>query len=38
MKRCPECGSTKLHYTEEGLVCRECGLVLESVVMFSMES
>jgi len=27
-KRCPECGSEKLEWTEDGLICRKCGLVL----------
>jgi len=27
-KRCPECGSEDLEWTEDGLICRKCGLVL----------
>ncbi|MHA1974371.1 MAG: TFIIB-type zinc ribbon-containing protein [Candidatus Hodarchaeales archaeon] len=32
---CSECGSTNLKYSTEGLICQECGLVIESTVMFS---
>jgi len=34
---CPECGSTHLKYSTEGLICEECGLVIESTAMFSDE-
>ncbi|MBD3155429.1 MAG: hypothetical protein GF368_02115 [Candidatus Aenigmarchaeota archaeon] len=33
-KRCPECGSKNLKYNSEGLICQNCGLVIESTVMF----
>jgi len=33
-RRCPECGSDDLEYTTEGLVCQDCGLVVESNLMF----
>ena len=36
-KACPECGSKKLSHKTEGLVCRDCGLVIESTLMFSGE-
>ncbi|RLI98572.1 MAG: hypothetical protein DRP00_01705 [Candidatus Aenigmatarchaeota archaeon] len=29
MNSCPECGSEKLELTNEGLVCKKCGLVIE---------
>jgi len=32
---CPECGSIHLRYSTEGLICQECGLVVESTIMFS---
>jgi len=35
---CPECGSEDLKYSEEGLVCQECGLVVESSQMFYEEN
>ena len=27
-KRCPECGSKNLEWTDDGLICKDCGLVL----------
>jgi len=34
-QNCPECGSNKLSYDENGLVCQNCGLVVESNLMFA---
>jgi len=38
MTVCPECGSKKLKYTSEGLVCSVCGLVIDSVAMYFSET
>jgi ribosomal protein L37AE/L43A len=32
MKSCPECGSKKLKYTNEGLICGDCGTVIEESI------
>lgn len=29
VRKCPECGSDKLEYEKEELVCKKCGLVIE---------
>lgn len=32
MESCPECGSEKLSRRMEGLVCDECGIVIEESI------
>jgi len=32
MKSCPECGSNKIGHNQDGLVCNECGLVIEESI------
>jgi ribosomal protein S27AE len=32
MKSCPECGSEKLKHTNEGLICGDCGTVIEESI------
>ncbi|MEM7826154.1 MAG: TFIIB-type zinc ribbon-containing protein [Candidatus Aenigmatarchaeota archaeon] len=32
MKSCPECGSEKLEFSNEGLICSECGAILEESI------
>ena len=29
VKKCPECGSIKVEYDNNELVCKKCGLVIE---------
>jgi ribosomal protein L37AE/L43A len=32
MKSCPECGSEKLERSNEGLICKDCGAVIEESI------
>ncbi|MEM5772774.1 MAG: TFIIB-type zinc ribbon-containing protein [Candidatus Aenigmatarchaeota archaeon] len=32
MKSCPECGSNKLKRNNEGLICGDCGSVIEESI------
>jgi transcription initiation factor TFIIIB Brf1 subunit/transcription initiation factor TFIIB len=32
MKSCPECGSKKLERSYEGLICGDCGAVIEESI------
>jgi transcription initiation factor TFIIIB Brf1 subunit/transcription initiation factor TFIIB len=32
MKSCPECGSKKLNHNNKGLICGECGAVIEESI------
>jgi ribosomal protein L37AE/L43A len=32
MKSCPECGSEKLKRSNEGLICGDCGTVIEESI------
>ncbi|NCO97368.1 MAG: hypothetical protein GW865_04800 [Candidatus Aenigmarchaeota archaeon] len=35
MNHCPDCGSRKVSYSSEGIICANCGMILESAIMLA---